>query len=113
MKKEKLPKETKKKDGEKPRKRSVKAKPVEVVLEGTNEPEQMVPVAVELSPNGAASPEVVAVTETVVMEEYDPPRELIEARAYELFAQRGYVHGYHLEDWLTAENELKSKHRSA
>lgn len=30
----------------------------------------------------------------------------ISNRAYELFAQRGYVHGQHFEDWLRAESEL-------
>jgi hypothetical protein len=44
--------------------------------------------------------------------EFDPPRELIEVRAYELFAQRGYVHGHQEEDWLAAEHELKSRHRN-
>lgn len=42
----------------------------------------------------------------------DPPRELIEVRAYELFVQRGYVHGHQEEDWLAAERELKSRHRN-
>ena len=44
--------------------------------------------------------------------EADPPRELIEVRAYELFVQRGYEHGHHEEDWVTAERELKSRHRN-
>ncbi len=43
--------------------------------------------------------------------EFDPPRELIEVRAYELFVRRGYVHGHQEEDWLAAERELKSRHR--
>jgi HSP20 family protein len=30
----------------------------------------------------------------------------ISNRAYELFAQRGYAHGHHFEDWLRAESEL-------
>jgi Protein of unknown function (DUF2934) len=37
-------------------------------------------------------------------------REVIEARAYELYLERGCVHGHHLEDWLTAERELRVKH---
>lgn len=32
--------------------------------------------------------------------------EAIAQRAYELFEERGGVHGYHLEDWLRAEREL-------
>ncbi len=34
------------------------------------------------------------------------PRELIARRAFELFVERGYKHGYHVEDWLRAEREL-------
>lgn len=32
--------------------------------------------------------------------------ETIAKRAYQLFAQRGYVHGSDREDWITAEKEL-------
>ena len=35
--------------------------------------------------------------------------EIIQKRAYELFEKRGGQHGHHLEDWLTAERELKSR----
>jgi hypothetical protein len=45
--------------------------------------------------------------------EIDPPEELIRMRAYELFLDRGCEHGRQLEDWLTAERELKVKHRAA
>jgi hypothetical protein len=31
----------------------------------------------------------------------------IARRAYELFEARGYAHGFHLQDWLTAESELR------
>jgi len=33
-------------------------------------------------------------------------REMIEQFAYQLWAQRGYQHGYALEDWIRAEREL-------
>ena len=33
-------------------------------------------------------------------------RDLIAVRAYERFIQRGYQHGYDVEDWLAAEREL-------
>jgi hypothetical protein len=36
-------------------------------------------------------------------------REMIEKRAYELFLKRGGVHGYHSEDWLKAEKEIKAE----
>ena len=32
--------------------------------------------------------------------------ELIAARAYKLFSQRGCIHGFDLEDWLEAEKQL-------
>jgi len=36
-----------------------------------------------------------------------PIKEQIEARAYELYLQRGGKDGHDLEDWLIAERELK------
>jgi len=39
--------------------------------------------------------------------------EIIRMRAYELFEQRGYQHGYDLEDWLQAEAEVVGKKPSA
>ena len=30
-------------------------------------------------------------------------------RAYEIFVERGSVHGHDLDDWLKAEHELKEK----
>ena len=35
--------------------------------------------------------------------------EIIRVRAYHLFEQRGYQHGYDLEDWLQAEAEVIGK----
>jgi DUF2934 family protein len=35
-----------------------------------------------------------------------PPPVVIATRAYELFLQRGGVHGYDQQDWLAAEREL-------
>jgi hypothetical protein len=36
----------------------------------------------------------------------NPTREEIEARAYELYVERGYADGHDQEDWLQAEQEL-------
>jgi hypothetical protein len=33
----------------------------------------------------------------------------IRVRAYELYAQRGYVEGFEEEDWLTAEREVLAR----
>ena len=41
------------------------------------------------------------------IEQAPPTKEQIEARAYELYLQRGGKDGQALEDWLIAENELK------
>jgi len=38
-----------------------------------------------------------------------PAKNQIEARAYELYLQRGGEDGHDVEDWLTAENELKRR----
>ena len=37
----------------------------------------------------------------------------IATRAYTLYAERGYRHGYALEDWLEAEREILSRECSA
>ncbi len=34
---------------------------------------------------------------------------LIAKRAYELYSERGYRHGYALDDWLDAEREILSR----
>lgn len=34
---------------------------------------------------------------------------LIAKRAYELYCERGYRHGYALDDWLEAEREILSQ----
>jgi hypothetical protein len=109
--KEKQPKENQKKSSEKAAKKSIKAKPAKVAAEAANGAQEATPSAppVEQSLNGAAAPDAIIVVESVVV---DPPHEMIELRAYELFAQRGYADGYHLEDWLIAESELKSKYRT-
>ena len=39
-----------------------------------------------------------------------PTRKEIELRAYQIYAGRGAVHGFDLEDWLQAERELAAMH---
>ena len=39
-----------------------------------------------------------------------PSNEQIEARAYELFLERGGEHGHDREDWMAAEKELTQRH---
>jgi hypothetical protein len=39
--------------------------------------------------------------------ERSPRRAEIGHRAYEIFLERGSVHGHDLDDWLQAEHELK------
>ncbi|MGZ8423319.1 MAG: DUF2934 domain-containing protein, partial [Nitrospira sp.] len=47
---------------------------------------------------------------TTVSGQPSPPgtdlQTLVAKRAYELYAERGYRHGYALEDWLEAEREI-------
>lgn len=38
----------------------------------------------------------------------EPSAQAIRARAYELFLARGAIHGNDLEDWFTAEQELRA-----
>jgi hypothetical protein len=42
-----------------------------------------------------------------------PTKDQIEARAYELYLQRGGEDGQALEDWLIAEKELELEHSKA
>jgi len=44
---------------------------------------------------------------------YSELQEKICRRAYELFEQRGRIHGHDLDDWLKAEAEITRKRRSA
>jgi len=37
----------------------------------------------------------------------------IRTRAYELYAQRGFMPGDECQDWLLAEQEVKAKHATA
>jgi hypothetical protein len=39
-----------------------------------------------------------------------PSNEQIEARAYELYIERGGADGHDVEDWLAAEEELNQRH---
>jgi hypothetical protein len=39
-------------------------------------------------------------------ENFEPTREQIERRAYEIYVERGYEHGGDVEDWLAAEEQL-------
>ena len=38
-----------------------------------------------------------------------PTNEQIEARAYEIYIERGAENGHEVEHWLAAENELKQR----
>jgi hypothetical protein len=41
--------------------------------------------------------------------ELSPTRAEIGRRAYEIFLERGSVHGHDLDDWFQAENDLKEE----
>jgi hypothetical protein len=43
------------------------------------------------------------------IEPASPAKKQIEARAYELYLQRGCENGHDVEDWLNAEKELKQR----
>jgi Protein of unknown function (DUF2934) len=40
-----------------------------------------------------------------------PSNELIEARAYEIYLERGREDGHDVEDWLAAEKELSQRRK--
>lgn len=41
----------------------------------------------------------------------DQAQPMIAQRAYELYVQRGHVHGHDLEDWLEAERQILNEPR--
>jgi hypothetical protein len=65
-------------------------------------PQREQPAAADASPRDAAVPSTEA-----------PPREAIELRAYELYVERGCADGNDLDDWLRAEDEVRSGGRSS
>jgi hypothetical protein len=44
-------------------------------------------------------------------EEPMPSAEAVAQRAFELYLERGGIHGHHEEDWLRAERELRESVR--
>lgn len=56
------------------------------------------------APAKAAAPPVTPTRQAV--SPCDDPQILIAKRAYELYSERGYRHGYALDDWLEAEREI-------
>lgn len=50
---------------------------------------------------------------TQPMSSYGDLYDRIAKRAYELYAERGYQHGYDLDDWLKAEREIQEQLRSS
>ena len=52
------------------------------------------------------------VSEEPEMGAFDLTEELIRARAYEFYEQRGCENGHDLDDWLNAETELIGKKTS-
>lgn len=58
----------------------------------------------EASPRPAAKASRAA---TVTQLRSGPTHDQISRRAYELYVERGYVHGHEQEDWAQAERELQ------
>src|ERR1035437_9681374 len=72
---------------------------------------ELVPKVEELKKTKAASanPPKTATKKENVVSNSQPKvvsREKIEQVAYQIWVQRGYQHGYALEDWIRAEREL-------
>ncbi len=106
----KQPKE-KKKSESKPRKSGEKSK--RILAQAADPPTlvQAQPSNLVIDPsfNGAADPPAAVIEVETAAGDGHPSDETIRMRAYELFVQRGYEHGHEIEDWLTAERELKSR----
>jgi hypothetical protein len=57
----------------------------------------------------AAQPRKTATKNDNVVAISKPARDVIEQLAYQYWAQRGYQHGYAVQDWLRAERELQGR----
>ena len=83
------------------------AKPTTSIRKGI----ELVPKVEELNKAKAtpAEPSKAATKKENVVSNSQPKvlsREKIEQVAYQIWVQRGYQHGYALEDWIAAESEL-------
>jgi hypothetical protein len=58
---------------------------------------------------GKAKKSALIVTPSPAVSPSKDLRELITKRAYELYVERGYRHGFATEDWLDAEREILSQ----
>lgn len=65
------------------------------------EPKKAKPAAPKPSKTATKKENVVAISQPTAVS-----REMIEKVAYQIWAERGYQHGYALEDWIRAEREL-------
>jgi hypothetical protein len=65
------------------------------------EPKKAKPAAPKPSKTATKNENVVSISQPKVVS-----REMIEQVAYHNWVQRGYQHGYALEDWIRAEKEL-------
>lgn len=57
----------------------------------------------------AATPRKATTKEDKVIAISKPSRDVIEQLAYQYWAQRGFQHGYAVQDWLRAERELQGR----
>jgi hypothetical protein len=57
----------------------------------------------------AAQPRKTATKSENVVAISKPARDVIEQLAYRYWAQRGYQHGYAVQDWLRAERDLQER----
>jgi|ERR1019366_2519661 hypothetical protein len=93
-----------------PRQASAKNMKVAEVAKPTTDRKgiELVPKVEELKKAKAASakPSKTATKKENVTAISQPARDVIEQLAYQYWAQRGYQHGYALEDWIRAEKEL-------
>ena len=72
---------------------------------------ELVPKVEELKKAKAApaKPSKTATKKENVTAISQPARDVIEQLAYQYWAQRGYQHGYAIQDWLRAEQELQNR----
>ena len=96
-----------------PRQASAKNMKVAEVAKPTTDRKgiELVPKVEELKKAKAApaKPSKSATKKDSVIAISQPARDVIEQLAYQYWAQRGYQHGYAIQDWLRSEQELQNR----
>jgi hypothetical protein len=101
-----MPKATRAKDSETPKKRSRKAKPAEGNGTDIAQPVTTAPAIAETTPEATA----LEIAASPTKGHFAVTEELVRRRAYEIYLQRGGRGGSPEQDWFQALQEIAGRH---